>query len=167
MNSRGINKSVNLLIQTYFVLTTGWEQAHEELLQNRKCSKFTAFTNYPAQAHLAAYVLWATPHQRETCNSRQRVCNVFLQAVVQGLDPQTDPSPPNRSQALSSPTALPDSPIDDLFMQKGRDLLLAKWKEIHFHASGAAHFVTSLSVRVAKCKCSYWGAPMLKKLNIF
>lgn len=96
MNSRGINRSVNLLIQTRFVLTTGWEQAHEQLLWNRKCSKFTAFTNYPAEARPAACVLWATPHQCETCNSRQRVCNIFLRAVVQGLDPHTDASPADR-----------------------------------------------------------------------
>lgn len=167
MNSRGINRSVNLLIQTRFVLTTGWEQAHEQLLWNRKCSKFTAFTNYPAEARPAACMLWATPHQCETCNSRQRVCNIFLRAVVQGLDPHTDASPADRSRALSSPTALPDSPINDLFMQKGRGLLLAKWKAIHFHASGAAQFVTSSLVRVAKCKCSCWGAPMIKKTKYF
>lgn len=70
--------------------------------------------------------------------------------VAPGLDSRISGSARNRSWVQSSPAALSGSPTwspaDDLFMERGRDFLLANWRETHFQASRAAHLTYSFVI---------------------
>lgn len=84
------------------------------------------------------------------CKLHQQTVGVHGAAVVRGLDPQMDGFTHNRNHVQSSPTALSGSPTwspaDDLFLERGRDFLLANWRETHFQASRAAHLAYNLII---------------------